>query len=102
LANIYEGRFRVAHLDLYRLGEKGPALSEFMEAGLDEYLDGLALIEWPGRLPDDYWPEDRLMLILSEAPPTARGGEPTRIARFAGPVPKGLFALLGGFPRPRG
>jgi tRNA threonylcarbamoyladenosine biosynthesis protein TsaE len=62
LANVYQGRRALAHLDLYRLGEN--PLEEFRRAGLEESLDGLCLVEWPERLGDDFWPGDRLTLEL--------------------------------------
>jgi tRNA threonylcarbamoyl adenosine modification protein YjeE len=61
LANVYRGKGEISlnHLDLYRLGKDGDPESsalEFMEAGLDEYLSGPALIEWPERLPLSLYP----------------------------------------------
>lgn len=45
--NIYEGKTAVYHIDCYRLeGEQ-----HFIEKGLEEYLEGLCLIEWPERIP---------------------------------------------------
>jgi tRNA threonylcarbamoyladenosine biosynthesis protein TsaE len=54
LVQFYEGRFPIAHFDLYRLERA----EEAFEIGLDEALDqGAAVIEWPerlgGRLPAD-------------------------------------------------
>ncbi len=46
LAQAYEGRLPVAHLDLYRLGD----VSELDELGLGDLLEaGAALVEWPER-----------------------------------------------------
>ncbi|MGH9233716.1 MAG: tRNA (adenosine(37)-N6)-threonylcarbamoyltransferase complex ATPase subunit type 1 TsaE [Acidimicrobiales bacterium] len=56
LAQQYEGRLRVHHLDVYRLDQ----LAEVAELGLSELLDdgGVVLIEWGdailGVLPSDY------------------------------------------------
>jgi tRNA threonylcarbamoyladenosine biosynthesis protein TsaE len=56
LAQQYEGRLRVHHLDVYRLEQ----LAEVAELGLSELLDdgGVVLIEWGdailGVLPGDY------------------------------------------------
>lgn len=63
LANEYHGRWDIFHLDIYRLD--GP--DQFYEAGLDEYLQrpGLSLVEWPEKMPSDFWPEKRLDLVLS-------------------------------------
>jgi len=45
--NIYEGRFTIYHLDLYRVKD----VPEFIFFGLDEWLDtdGVTLIEWADR-----------------------------------------------------
>ncbi len=46
-------RFKVVHVDLYRLGEA----SELVEVGLDDAIgEGALLVEWPERLPT---PSDR-------------------------------------------
>ncbi|MDR1085500.1 MAG: tRNA (adenosine(37)-N6)-threonylcarbamoyltransferase complex ATPase subunit type 1 TsaE [Deltaproteobacteria bacterium] len=63
LANEYLGTVTFGHLDLFRL-EKNP-LTEFLEAGLDEYLGGLCLVEWADRLPESVWPEDRIDISLT-------------------------------------
>jgi len=46
--NVYEGRFTVYHLDLYRVKD----IPEFISFGLDEWLDtdGVTLIEWADRV----------------------------------------------------
>lgn len=107
LADIHRGGVaRVNHLDLYRLGGDGPpeeALREFLEAGLDECLDfGYSLVEWPERLPESYWPEDRLRvgIVMAGASPgpahlsgavpgPPAGGPPGRQAGPAGaPAPE--------------
>lgn len=54
LVNEYGGgRLKLFHLDLYRLETTGQILG----AGLEEYLqpDGVAVIEWAERLPNDEW-----------------------------------------------
>lgn len=63
LANEYHGRWDIFHLDIYRLS--GP--DQFYEAGLDEYLQrpGLSLVEWPEKMPPDFWPDKRLDLFLT-------------------------------------
>lgn len=50
LVNEYEGRYTFYHMDGYRL----ESLSDFLSAGLDEYLynDGVVAMEWADR-----WPE---------------------------------------------
>ncbi len=75
LANEYKGLIEIYHLDVYRLTPE-----EFHDAGLYEYMTrpGLALVEWPEKMPDDFWPDKRLNLVLTfqdagrllTAPPT--------------------------------
>ena len=62
LANEYRGLRDIFHLDLYRL--ESPR--EFAEAGLEDYLTrpGLTVVEWPEKMPRDFWPPDRLALSL--------------------------------------
>lgn len=52
--------FAIWHFDLYRLEHSGEA----RELGLEEAVDGLALIEWPERL-GSYLPAQRLEVRLS-------------------------------------
>ena len=63
LANEYRGRWDIFHLDIYRLDSP----DQFYEAGLDEYLQrpGLCLLEWPEKMPEGFWPDDRLALSLA-------------------------------------
>jgi len=63
LANEYQGVVDIFHLDLYRL--ESP--QEFAEAGLEDYLarPGLTVVEWPEKMPPDFWPAGRLALNLS-------------------------------------
>lgn len=61
LVQIYAGpELTIWHFDLYRLND--PA--EARELGLEEAVDGLALIEWPERLGRDL-PHARLEVRLS-------------------------------------
>lgn len=61
LVQTYQtARFPIWHFDLYRLKESGEA----RELGLEEAVDGLALIEWPERLGRDL-PVARLEVRLS-------------------------------------
>ncbi len=61
LVQTYAGpNFPIWHFDLYRLTEAGEA----RELGLEEAVDGLALIEWPERLGRDL-PMARLEVRLS-------------------------------------
>ena len=63
LANEYQGLCPIFHLDVYRL----ESFNQFYEAGLDEYLErpGLTLVEWPEKMPADFWPTQRLELTLT-------------------------------------
>jgi tRNA threonylcarbamoyladenosine biosynthesis protein TsaE len=63
LANEYQGLTDIFHLDLYRL--ESPR--EFEEAGLRDYLarPGLTVVEWPEKMPPDFWPAGRLALSLA-------------------------------------
>ncbi len=61
LVQTYSGpAFPIWHFDLYRLEHPGEA----RELGLEEAVDGLALIEWPERLGRDL-PVQRLEVRLS-------------------------------------
>ncbi len=46
--NIYEGKQRIYHFDLYRI----PSANEFLAAGFDEYMqsDGICCIEWSEKI----------------------------------------------------
>jgi tRNA threonylcarbamoyl adenosine modification protein YjeE len=63
LGHEYQGDLAFSHLDLFRL-EDNP-LSQFLEAGLEEFLGGLCLVEWPERLPASFWPSPKLDLALA-------------------------------------
>lgn len=65
LVNEYTGgRLRLFHLDLYRLETIGQVHS----AGIEEYLqpEGVAVIEWAERLPDDEFRSARLRRVNIE------------------------------------
>ena len=55
LVNEYEGRYRLFHIDLYRLKDK----AEIMALDLDEYLSGQGIVvvewadRWPAKLPGE-------------------------------------------------
>lgn len=55
LINEYPGRFKLFHVDLYRLN----GLGDFEDIGLDELYYGrsVAAIEWADKLPDDVFDE---------------------------------------------
>jgi tRNA threonylcarbamoyladenosine biosynthesis protein TsaE len=48
LVNVYEGRCRIFHIDLYRL--EGEA--EILDLGWEDYLgEGIVVVEWAEKLP---------------------------------------------------
>ena len=57
----YEGRFKVYHMDLYRIGDFG----ELEEIGYEEYFygDGVCLVEWPEKA-GPLWPEGAIRVHL--------------------------------------
>lgn len=70
IMNVYDGRLRVAHLDLYRLKET----REIAALGLEEYLgqpDTVVLIEWPGAVDGVEWNPTHVVR-LSALSPTER------------------------------
>jgi tRNA threonylcarbamoyladenosine biosynthesis protein TsaE len=69
LVNIYQGRFPVYHIDLYRI-EKPKDLDEL---GLEEILggDGISIVEWPDRL-GPYHPDRALTITLTDRGGTSR------------------------------
>lgn len=63
-----EVRLPVLHVDLYRIDDP----SEVDELGLDDArIDSLLLVEWPERLPEQYW-HDALWLTLDVTADGAR------------------------------
>lgn len=69
LVQIYENlRINAAHLDLYRIEE----VDEVDELGIeDNLIDGIALVEWPQRMPVEDFP-DRLQIDLIDVSPQQR------------------------------
>jgi len=56
LLNEYEGKWKIYHYDLYRLGTS----EEAIELGIIERLkEGITIIEWPGLI-EDYLPKKRI------------------------------------------
>ncbi len=68
IMNEYQGpRLRLFHADLYRLEDP----EQVAELALEELaLDGVLVIEWPERAPDEL-PEQHLMLHFAYEPSTA-------------------------------
>lgn len=61
LANEYKGLCDIFHLDIYRI----ESADQFHDAGLDEYLHrpGLCLVEWPEKMPENFWPDGRHLAL---------------------------------------
>jgi len=82
LVQMYDAPgFALWHFDLYRLS--GP--DEVYEVGWDEAREGVALVEWPGRL-GPLLPAGSLDLTLTITGPGA-AGEEARTATLSGPAP---------------
>ncbi len=85
LMNLYEGRLRVAHLDLYRLAEVDlPSLGFF-----DVLSDGAVVVEWADRAGEGL-PADQLRISFEVT------GESSRRLMFqaGGPGSRALAAAL--------
>jgi len=68
LVNEYSGRLHVYHADLFRLEDP----REVFELGLEENAaDGLLLVEWPDRAPQEM-PPDHLLVRFDVTDHTAR------------------------------
>jgi tRNA threonylcarbamoyladenosine biosynthesis protein TsaE len=61
IANEYQGRYPIYHLDAYRIGD----LDELYEFGYEKYFfgEGVCLIEWADRV-EQLVPEDALRLLF--------------------------------------
>jgi tRNA threonylcarbamoyladenosine biosynthesis protein TsaE len=47
LVNVYEGKHRIFHIDLYRLDRE----AEILDLGWEDYLgEGIVIVEWAGKL----------------------------------------------------
>lgn len=81
LANEYQGRYPLVHMDLYRL--EGPV--EALSLGLEEYFDGkhVVVVEWAERCPE-MMPPNKLTVRLHIK------DEYTRLIRFSGPEPRAV------------
>jgi tRNA threonylcarbamoyladenosine biosynthesis protein TsaE len=62
LINEYAGRFRLFHVDLYRLND----LEELKDLGLEEILetDGITVVEWADKMAGTV-PDERLCVSIS-------------------------------------
>jgi tRNA threonylcarbamoyladenosine biosynthesis protein TsaE len=70
ILNIYSGKLKIYHMDLYRLNN----IDEFIEAGLEEFLypkDGVTIIEWPGII-ESIWKNGFLKVSIEFIDNTSR------------------------------
>jgi len=86
LVNEYEGRYTFFHMDGYRL----ESLSDFLAAGLDEYLyqEAVVVLEWADR-----WPE--ILPDWNIRVEVAIVDEQTRKITLSGYHPRALEVLEG-------
>lgn len=71
LMNIYEGTMPIYHFDLYRLETE----AELDEIGFYEYVEepeGLVVIEWPDKFPENL-PEDYIHILIERTGKSADG-----------------------------
>jgi len=79
LVQEYQGRFPIAHLDVYRL----KTVQEFLDLGVEELIPtSLCLIEWAERV-RDHLPVDRLEVALSPVDEGTRKIEWTAFGKTA-------------------
>lgn len=79
LVQEYQGRFPIAHIDVYRL--KSP--QEFLDLGVDEIIpESLVLVEWADRV-QDLLPPDRLEITLTLDQENHRKVEWTALGKVA-------------------
>ncbi len=67
IMNVYHGKFRVVHLDLYRL----KSAREIAALGLEEYLgapDTVTLIEWPRAVDGVQWNPSHVVSLSAISP----------------------------------
>jgi tRNA threonylcarbamoyladenosine biosynthesis protein TsaE len=51
LVNVYDGKWRVFHIDLYRLERE----ADILDLGWEDYLgEGIVVVEWAERLPPGF------------------------------------------------
>ncbi len=61
LVNIYHGRVKLFHVDLYRL-EK---LEEIADLGLEDFLgEGVVAVEWAEKLPEEFKAEEMIRISI--------------------------------------
>lgn len=91
LFQIYEGgRLRVFHADLYRVGSEDELFELGWEETVDEFQDGLAVVEWADKF-EGALPADRLQVMCGYGE-----GDEERVFEFEafGPRSTELLAAL--------
>jgi len=79
LVQEYEGRFPIAHLDVYRL----KSAQEYLDLGIDEIIpEALLVVEWADRVKDQL-PPDRLEITLTPVDETKRKVEWVALGKVA-------------------
>ena len=80
LVQTYDADFVIHHADLYRLG--GP--EDVYDLGLDDDRgDAVMLVEWPDRMPADWW-QDALEIRLTREGAISEAGDEARRMAFEG------------------
>ena len=65
IVHEYEGRRKLYHFDVYRIGDP----DEMIDIGFEEYLygEGVCLIEWPSRV-EELLPETAIRITIEKDP----------------------------------
>lgn len=80
LVQSYSADFEIYHTDLYRLEDP----EEVYDLGLDEERDrSVILVEWPDRMPGDWWTAAISVSLKREGEMTAAGDESRRLTLTA-------------------
>lgn len=88
LIQSYRAECEIHHTDLYRLNDP----DEVYDLGLDDDLDAaILLVEWPDRMPQDWW-DGALEIELKREGATTDAGDEARRLTFKGD--KGRWAML--------
>ena len=61
LVNVYNGRVKLFHVDLYRLGKP----EEIADLGLEDFLgEGVVAVEWAEKLPEEFQVEEMIRISI--------------------------------------
>lgn len=93
LVQSYSADFEIYHTDLYRLEDP----EEVYDLGLDEERDSsVILVEWPDRMPEDWWLGAIKVSLKREGEITDAGDERRRLRLIA--EKEKLIRLSAGIP----